>query len=94
MVRTSLMQAIARAAEEAAAAAKTGSVVSEPSGGEAKLTGAPPRSVANALRAESASEGRRDVVRAMFEVAWWPMLGAFSQVCMCVFLCIVKDLCS
>lgn len=28
----------------------------------------------------SMSEGRRDVVRAMFDVAWWPMLGAFSQV--------------
>ena len=41
---------------------------------------APPPGVAVALRAESASEGRRDVVRAMFEVAWWPMLGAFSQV--------------
>lgn len=44
------------------------------------LVGAPPPGVAVALRAESASEGRRDVVRAMFEVAWWPMLGAFSQV--------------
>lgn len=47
---------------------------------EAKLAGAPPASVSVALRADSASEGRRDVVRAMFEVAWWPMLGAFSQV--------------
>lgn len=49
-------------------------------GGRAKLEGVPPPTVAVALRAESVSEGRRDVVRAMFEVAWWPMLGAFSQV--------------
>lgn len=56
----------------------------EPDGEEAKLTGAPPPSVSIALRAESASEGRRDVVRAMFEVAWWPMLGAFSQVGVCL----------
>lgn len=41
-----------------------------------------------------ASDGMRDVVRAMFDVAWWPMLGAFSQVmrrnrrCFC-FLCVV-----
>lgn len=48
---------------------------------EFKLAGAPPERVAVALRADSVSEGRRDVVRAMFEVAWWPMLGAFSQVC-------------
>ena len=47
---------------------------------EAKLAGAPPASVSVALRADSASEGRRDVVRAMFEVAWWPGLGALSQV--------------
>eukprot|EP00752_Nemacystus_decipiens_P007866 g7027.t2 len=82
-------QALARAAEEAAAAAAAaGEADGEPMGKvpeavkaiEAKLAGAPPASVSVALRADSASEGRRDVVRAMFEVAWWPMLGAFSQV--------------
>ncbi|CAM9578906.1 unnamed protein product, partial [Hapterophycus canaliculatus] len=81
-------QALARAAAAAAAAAASASAAGEPAGKvpeavkaiEAKLTGAPPPNVAVALRADSASEGRRDVVRAMFEVAWWPMLGAFSQV--------------
>lgn len=48
--------------------------------GEGKLDGAPPATFSVALRADFVSEGRRDVVRAMFEVAWWPMLGAFSQV--------------
>lgn len=85
-------QALARAAEEAAAAAAAAAAADEENGEpkgkvpeavkaiEAKLAGAPPASVSVALRADSASEGRRDVVRAMFEVAWWPMLGAFSQV--------------
>ncbi|CAM9810364.1 unnamed protein product [Ectocarpus sp. 13 AM-2016] len=83
-------QALAKAAA-AAAAAKAEAEASETEGRvpgavkaiEAKLAGGdglPPPTVAVALRADSASEGRRDVVRAMFEVAWWPMLGAFSQV--------------
>lgn len=89
---TPVDQALARAAEATAAAAASApgaaAVADEGKGKvpeavkaiEAKLAGAPPASVSVALRADSASEGRRDVVRAMFEVAWWPMLGAFSQV--------------
>lgn len=90
-------QALAKAAE-AAEAAKAEAEANETEGRvpgavkaiEAKLAGGdglPPPTVAVALRADSASEGRRDVVRAMFEVAWWPMLGAFSQVCMYVSVC-------
>lgn len=83
-------QALAKAtAVAAAAAAANGAEASAPAptveaieSGEAKLMGVPipPPNVSVALRADSVSEGRRDVVRAMFEVAWWPMLGAFSQV--------------
>lgn len=71
------------------ALARAKSVEASPSPAEAipqvetrdvKLEGAPPPSMSVALHAEAMSEGRRDVVRAMFEVAWWPMLGAFSQV--------------
>lgn len=92
-------QALARAAEASAAAAASVPGADETEGEdqgkvpeavkaiEARLAGAPPDSVSVALRADSASEGRRDVVRAMFEVAWWPMLGAFSQVRLgCVWL--------
>lgn len=98
LIYFSIDQALAKSAEAAAAEASArnaagddGENTNETEGKvpdavraiEAKLAGAPPPSVAVALRADSASEGRRDVVRAMFEVAWWPMLGAFSQVCVC-----------
>lgn len=82
-------QALARAMEEGKGGrespspspdASHGNSVQSMVTGETKLQGAPPASVTVALRADSVSEGRRDVVRAMFEVAWWPMLGAFSQV--------------
>ncbi|CAM9576954.1 unnamed protein product, partial [Ectocarpus sp. 8 AP-2014] len=73
-------QALAKVAEAAAAAkAEAEAEASETEGRvpgavkaiEAKLAGGdglPPPTVAVALRADSASEGRRDVVRAMFEV--------------------------